>query len=206
VQGSVRGPVGSIAAACSGEILFNSLFFNNSNHSRAEYGNDLPVLLDEENNPGKMTGYEESTFYDEILFYAVCPVQAHKIPLSQSFSAGSLVSSVGKLLDRGISALMGGGTEGKAAAGKHARSGSIVSDQGALSHGMQPSQGSHMESPSSHGGAGPGVARSGSSQQLAEVPQSSAPQLLSSLVSRVASLKNIVTPSPPTTSRCAAMA
>ena len=53
---------------------------------------------------------------------------ARKITLSSSFSAGSIVSSVGKFLDRGISALMGGERQ-------HSRSNSFGAGAGAVGGG-----------------------------------------------------------------------
>ena len=44
------------------------------------------------------------------------PVQGQKLSLGSNFTAGALVSSVGKWLDRGLTAMMGGGD---ASAGAH---------------------------------------------------------------------------------------
>ena len=41
----------------------------------------------------------------------LAPLQGQKLSLGGTFSAGALVSSVGKWLDRGLTAMMGGGSD-----------------------------------------------------------------------------------------------
>lgn len=113
-------------------------------------------------------------------------MQAHKISLSQGFNTGALVSSMGKLLDRGISALMGG-ADGRSSSRNHSRSNSIVTDMHAGPHG-------HVSGGEHH--ASPAMTRASSQHHLAsgEGGQSQGdgqPKLLSSFMK---SIKNVVAP------------
>lgn len=122
-------------------------------------------------------------------------IQANKISLNQGFSTGNLVTSMGKLLDRGISALMGGGGDGRSSSQAHSRSNSFAGDAVAV----------HTRGPSFSGSVGvsPSMTRSSSQHHMPEASNSTAtpaanngdqPKLISSLISKVTSIKNVVAP------------
>jgi hypothetical protein len=147
---------------------------------------------------------------------------AHRLALlAHSFSAGTLVSSVGKLLDRGISALMGGDAK-PAPAPAHSRSSSSGFGPEAHAHAhAQP--GAPYRSPTKGRAAGGPMGRPSSQQRAHDFgggggaasspppphyqpqlqqPQAAAaepaptPKLLSTFMSGVSSLKNMVAPPP----------
>jgi len=127
----------------------------------------------------------------------------YKISLGGSFTSGSLVSSVGKLLDRGISALMGGGDD-KRAGSIHSRSSSFAGDAvpGSI-HSQHPRSVLHSgsvtpRSDSAAGGApnvNPTLPQSAGGFAVGNgSDQSGQPKLLSNLMGKVASFKNLVAP------------
>lgn len=140
-------------------------------------------------------------------YYLLKHIQTHKISLQHGFT-GNLVTSMGKLLDRGISALMGGGGgEGKSQ--PHSRSSSIVGDITATSgmHGRVPSFNGSIGGPSVSpvGGTTPRLSTQHhhqsyhqqepvQQQQQQQQSNDQQPKLLSSFMSKVASLKNVVAP------------
>jgi hypothetical protein len=126
---------------------------------------------------------------------------ARKVSLSGAFiNAGTIVSSVGKLLDRGISALMGGERQ-------HSRSSSFTTDIGIggggggtiAGHSRRSSVTTVPSSPLKM----PATSAAAAAVQPPPLPQPHAddshlqpPKLLSNFMSRVASFKSIVTPEP----------
>jgi hypothetical protein len=127
---------------------------------------------------------------------------AHRVSLAHSFNAGALVSSVGKLLDRGLTALMGDGThsgQGSAQQG-HSRTSSFGAEP-APGHCAGQLPAAAMPSPMV------GLSRPSSQRSLQDAGPSSSPprhpgaggnaqqpKLLSSWMNRVSSLKNLVAP------------
>lgn len=125
---------------------------------------------------------------------------ARKVSLTAAFSAGAIVSSVGKLLDRGISALMGGERQ-------HSRTNSFTGDVMA-GHSRRSSVATGPSSPSANraptpppglsnfGNGGVSSAGAGAVSPSQEESYASQPKLLSNLMSRVASLKSMVAHNP----------
>ena len=128
---------------------------------------------------------------------------ARKVSLQGAqFNAGAIVSSVGKLLDRGISALMGGERQ-------HSRSSSFTTDIGGGGVGASTLAGHSRRSSVTTLPSSPLKKPTGATASGAAVPppQPGAvahaddshlqpPKLLSSFMDRVASFKSIVTPEP----------
>lgn len=128
---------------------------------------------------------------------------ARKVSLvGAQFNAGAIVSSVGKLLDRGISALMGGERQ-------HSRSSSFTPDVGGGGGGAVTLAGHSRRSSVTTVPSSPLKAPTGGTASGAAVPPPQPgsvahaedsllqpPKLLSSFMGRVASFKSIVTPEP----------
>jgi hypothetical protein len=120
---------------------------------------------------------------------------ARKVSLSGAFNAGAIVSSVGKLLDRGISALMGSERQ-------HSRSSSFTTDIGGggagtlAGHSRRSSVTTVPSSPLKMPTGGAVAAASASATAGGDDAHLQPPKLLSNFMSRVASFKSIVTPEP----------
>lgn len=119
---------------------------------------------------------------------------ARKVSLAGAqFNAGAIVSSVGKLLDRGISALMGGERQ-------HSRSSSFTTDIGGGGGGAGTLPGHSRRSSVTTLPSSPLRMPTGATASGAVVHTDNShlqpPKLLSSFMNRVASFKSIVTPEP----------